>query len=110
MPAGPKSEEAFQRHVVMLAQTYGWRVMHTRPAMVGGKWMTPIQGDPGFPDLVLAHPERGIIFAELKTETGKLRAAQRDWSAVLLAANAEWYLWRPDDLHAIMRRLSLTGP
>ena len=81
------NEAQWQAQVVQLAQTFGWLVQHTRPAKVGDKWVTPITGNVGFPDLVLAHPERGVLFAELK------------------AGGAECYLWRPDDLTAVLKRL-----
>jgi hypothetical protein len=102
---GQMSEAQWQAQVVQLAQTFGWLVQHTRPAKVGDKWVTPITGDVGFPDLVLAHPERGVLFAELKAERGRLSAGQVEWGRVLKAAGAECYLWRPDDLTAVLKRL-----
>jgi hypothetical protein len=99
------NEAQWQSQVVQLAQTFGWLVQHTRPAKVGDKWMTPITGDVGFPDLVLAHPQRGVLFAELKTARGRLSEPQRDWARVLRAGGAECHLWRPDDLLAVMKRL-----
>jgi hypothetical protein len=98
-------EAQWQAQVVQLAQTLGWMVQHTRPAKVGEKWLTPITGDAGFPDLVLAHPKRGVIFVELKTETGRLSAGQVTWRRVLNTGGAEYYLWRPDDLMQVMKRL-----
>ena len=106
----PRSEAAFQIEVVALATTFGWMVSHQRPAKVGDRWMTAITGDVGFPDLVLAHPTKGVIYAELKSRTGKLAPAQAKWRDALQGAGAEWYLWRPDDLKPIMRRLSKAGP
>jgi len=99
------NEAQWQAQVVQLAHTFGWLVQHTRPAKVGDKWMTPITGDVGFPDLVLAHPQRGVLFAELKTARGRLSAAQKDWAQVLGAGGGECHLWRPDDLLAVMKRL-----
>jgi hypothetical protein len=99
------NEAQWQAQVVQLAHTFGWLVQHTRPAKVGDKWMTPITGDVGFPDLVLAHPQRGVLFAELKTARGRLSGAQKDWAQVLGAGGAECHLWRPDDLLAVMKRL-----
>ena len=99
------NEAQWQAQVVQLAQTFGWLVQHTRPAKVGDKWVTPITGNVGFPDLVLAHPERGVLFAELKAERGRLSAGQVEWLTVLKAGGAECYLWRPDDLTAVLKRL-----
>jgi hypothetical protein len=99
------NEAQWQAQVVQLAHTFGWLVQHTRPAKVGDKWMTPITGDVGFPDLVLVHPDRGVVFAELKAERGRLSKGQVRWSSTLKAAGADWYLWRPDDLLQVMKRL-----
>ena len=68
-----------------------------------GKWITT--GAPGFPDVVMAHPERGVIFAELKTDKGKTTAAQDAWLRAL-GPHVECYLWRPSDLDSISTRLS----
>ena len=99
------SEKDWQAQVVQLAGTFGWMVQHSRPAQVGDRWMTAITGDVGFPDLVLAHRTKGVVFAELKTETGRMATAQTDWRDTL-AGHVEWYLWRPSDIAAVMRRLS----
>lgn len=61
----------------------------------------------GFPDLVIAGNE--VIFAELKTETGKISAAQSEWYNRLRNAGATIYLWRPsdwDDIQAVLIRLA----
>jgi hypothetical protein len=99
------NEAQWQAQVVQLAHTLGWLVQHTRPAKVGDKWMTPITGDVGFPDLVLAHPDRGVVFAELKAERGRMSKGQVRWASTLKAAGADCYLWRPDDLLQVMKRL-----
>ena len=100
------NEADWQRQVVQLAGTFGWMVQHSRPAKVGDKWMTAITGNIGFPDLVLAHRTKGVLFVELKAEKGSLRKEQVQWRDTLVAAGAEWYLWRPDDLMQVMKRLS----
>lgn len=100
------SEASFQSVIIGLARTLGWRVHHTRPAQIRpGRWATPITGDAGFPDLVLTHPHRGTIFAELKTSIGRLSDAQVEWLAALNASGAEAYVWRPTDLDAVKARL-----
>ena len=96
----------------------------TTPAGVwagqSGKWSTPIQGDAGFPDLVLAHPQKGVIFAELKSEKGKPTEAQMEWLEVLSNAtygcptkSDHWLVrvcvWRPSDMDEIEARLRLGG-
>ena len=101
----PMSEKDWQAQVVQLAGTFGWMVQHSRPAQVGERWMTAITGQVGFPDLVLAHRTKGVVFVELKTDTGRMATAQTEWRETL-AGHVEWYLWRPSDIAAVMRRLS----
>lgn len=99
-------ERDFQRSVIDLARRTGWRVHHTRPALTQrGRWLTPVQGDVGFPDLVLCRPPR-LIVAELKRVGGRLTAAQRGWlDALGQCAGVECYLWRPEDWDAIVTTL-----
>jgi hypothetical protein len=99
-------ERDFQRAVIDLARLTGWRVHHTRPALTRrGRWLTPIQGDAGFPDLVLVRAGR-VIFAELKRVGGKPTAEQQAWLEALQAcAGVEVYLWTPDDWEAIIDAL-----
>ena len=100
------SERAFQHAVVQLAIMTGWKVNHQLPAQnAAGRWRTPTQGHVGFPDLVLAHPTRGVIFAELKSAVGRVSEAQRDWLDTLELAGVEAYVWRPTDLPFIKSRL-----
>jgi hypothetical protein len=100
-------EREFQQAVVQLARLMGWRVHHTRPALTQrGRWLTPIQGDAGFPDLVLCRPPR-LVIAELKRVRGKPTPAQHGWLEALQAcAGVEVYLWTPDDWDAIVRMLT----
>ena len=100
------NEAALQAAVIELARMTGWKVMHQRPAQIRpGKWVTPVTGDVGFPDLVLAHPSRGVIFAELKTAIGKVSPEQRLWHDTLKAGGAEVHVWRPADISTIRQRL-----
>lgn len=96
-------ERQFQDTVIELAQWLGWVVHAERPAWTSKGYRTPIQGTPGFPDLVLIR-ER-VIFAELKADTGKLSEAQRQWQSLLTTANQEVYVWYPDDWESIKRIL-----
>lgn len=100
------TEAAFQKQVIALAKLHGWRVAHFRPSLNRrGKWQTAVQADgSGFPDLVLVR-ER-VIWAELKTEDGKLSNDQIDWQTDLLDANQEVYVWRPCNWEEIVEALS----
>jgi hypothetical protein len=73
-----------------------------------GSWRTALSGDKGWPDLVLAHRERGFIVCELKAERGVLSTEQKEW-LFHLAPWAECYVWKPRDLEAIARRLGAKG-
>ena len=85
-------EKEWQTQVLGLAKIYGWAHYHT--------W-TSIKSVPGWPDLVLCRPPR-IIFAELKTETGKATEAQAWWLDLLSRCDGvEVALWRPQDLGRI---------
>lgn len=100
----PISEAAFLQQVKALAYIHGWAFHHQSPMRTPrGKIITG--GSVGFPDLVLAHKVRGVIFAELKTTKGKTTAAQDDWLE-RLGPHVECYLWRPWDIDFIATRLS----
>ena len=65
---------------------------------------------PGFPDLVLAHPDGRLIFAELKRDGQYPKTEQRLWlSALSRVAEenplVEVFLWRPSDWENIVHSL-----
>jgi hypothetical protein len=98
------SESSFQQQVKALAYLHGWSLHHSQPSMTRtGRYITT--GSTGFPDIVMAHEKRGLIFAELKTEKGRASEPQLQWLATL-KPHAECYLWRPSDLDFIATRLS----
>jgi hypothetical protein len=98
----PLTEEAWQHQVIDLAKLFKWHVHHARPARTEQGWRTPIQGDKGFPDLVLARNGR-VIFAELKTDSprSRLRPEQEAWARALTPTAGEptheHHVWRPAD-------------
>jgi hypothetical protein len=100
------SEAEFQKVVIDLARRNGWLVYHAVPAQVRpGVWRTTYAGDRGFPDLMMVHPTRGGLFAELKTDKGKVTYEQEQWLDTLQQAGYEAYCWRPAMLDIIMMRL-----
>lgn len=103
-PASPRalldsaiSEKAFQAQVVQLATLNGWLVFHPYDSR---------RSTPGFPDLTLCRPPR-LLLAEIKTQRGQVRQAQREWLAALRQCpEAEVYLWRPgnwDEIERVLR-------
>ena len=98
------TEAQFLAKVKSIASIYGWELHHSTPMLTKqGKWLT--SGSAGFPDLVLAHRTRGLIFAELKTRKGKTSPEQANW-ILRLQPHAECYVWRPDNFDAIIKRLA----
>ena len=96
------NERLFQDQVEQIAKMNGWLVFHPSPHMVRqGVWRSDGKG---FPDLVLAHRERGLIMAELKTADGKLTLDQVRW-ANHVSPWVEHYVWRPAQLDMIAARL-----
>ena len=100
------SERDFQDQIIELAHIYDWTVAHFRPAMKqDGSWRTAVAADgTGFPDLVLVRPPR-LIFAEVKSEKGKVTSEQSSWLRNLAEAKQDVYLWRPSDWEGIVEVL-----
>ena len=102
------TEAQFQKQVIDLAQLWGWRVAHFRPARTATGWRTPVSADgAGFPDLVIAKGGL-LIFAELKTKTGRMSPAQTLWLDALGPTTQARLvtLWRPADWPAIERAIT----
>lgn len=94
-------EKDWQRDVISLARTLGWRVAHFRAVKTPTGYRTPVQGDgAGFPDLCLVRDR--IVFAELKNERGRVSPEQQQWIAALEQAGVEAYVWRPGDLDQVL--------
>lgn len=92
------NEASFQAQVVKLAKLLGWRHYHTHDSR---------RSPGGFPDLVLVKKGRLVIYAELKSDTGKPTEEQTSWLDDLrAAAGLHVYLWRPSDFPEIVRILS----
>lgn len=82
------TEKALQSAIVQTARLLGWRVYHTFDSR---------RSEPGFPDLCMVRG-RELIFAELKTATGKVSAAQYEWlNALADTGHAYVAIWRPAD-------------
>lgn len=86
------TEKAFQSKVVDLARLTGWHVFHPYDMR---------RSEPGWPDLTLVRGPR-LVFAELKTATGKLSSPQIAVLGMLQRTAAEVYIWRPADMDDIV--------
>lgn len=82
------TEAECQRAIVAAASILGYRVHHTRPARSQRGWSTPIQGHPGFPDLVIVGHGRCFI-VELKRRGNKPTADQVHWINQLSMAGVD---------------------
>lgn len=92
----PLKEVQFLRAVSSMAQLAGWKTYHTHDSRHSGA---------GFPDLVLV---RGgaLLFAELKTQGGRLTVPQKEWLALLAAVPGVGAVcWRPDHWPEIEARI-----
>jgi hypothetical protein len=93
------TERDLREQVRDLCKLFGWKLYFS--------W-TSIHSPRGFPDLVLVSPERKrVIFAELKTEQGKVSEYQQEWIEALTQAGAEVYVWRPSRIEDIARLLRI---
>ncbi len=90
------SEKDFQKQIIELAKTFGWKVYHP--------WLS-INSARGWPDLSMAR-ER-LVFVELKSTTGKVSDSQRDWIDAINAAGGEAYAWWPKDWDEAVRVLGM---
>jgi hypothetical protein len=92
------SEREFQDLVKDYATLNGWLLYHTLDSR---------GSSPGFPDLTLLRCRPSdLLFAELKSESGKVRPEQLVWIEGLRAAGVNAYLWRPSDWDEILVRLA----
>ena len=89
------TEKQFQAGVIKLARSCKWQVYHTYDSR---------RSQAGFPDLVLVRDV--CLFRELKTNSGKVSAAQKQWIETLAAAGCDVAIWRPDDWPTIIDTLT----
>lgn len=88
-------EKDFQKRITDLCDWLGLRWYHSNDSR---------RDNAGFPDLVIVGPG-GVVFAELKSRTGRVSAAQEHWNLALLMAGQEAFIWRPEDWATIEAKL-----
>lgn len=89
VPVSRMTEHELDFEVVCLARKYILRSFHFPDSRR--------VDTPGWPDRVLIGPH-GVLFRELKTETGVLSRDQRVTGYQLTAAGLDFAVWRPSDL------------
>lgn len=104
------SEGALQAKVIELAKLEGWLTHHVRAAQTSKGWRTPLQGDKGYPDLTLVHPDGLLVVAELKAMRGRETPEQARWLDAMNGAELHSYLWKPDDWGYIEQLLKARCP
>ncbi len=97
-------ETILQQNTIELFRRLGWLVYHTHNSR---------NSEPGMLDLILVKAPR-IIFAEIKSQKGKLTKSklnkhgrlmpgQEDWFEQLQGCPVESYIWRPSDWENIVK-------
>lgn len=78
---GRALERECQSAIIQAAQSLGYRAHAERQARVEGSWRTPVEGDAGFPDLVIIGYGHIFIY-ELKRLPVKYQRGQLEWLAL----------------------------
>lgn len=93
------TETQWQAQVETWAKRAGWLGYHVRDSRGSAR---------GFPDCVFVRPQTSeIVWAELKTERGKVTPSQQVWIEALKACNQRVFVLRPSDEWFIKRILGL---
>ncbi len=91
------TEKEFMVEIIHHARIFGWLVYHTHDSRHSAK---------GYPDLTLCHSKlKRILFMEVKTERGKVGAAQYEWLDAINAAGGTARVVRPSDWDQVVRLL-----
>lgn len=109
MTARP-TEAACQQTIIEAATLAGWRVHAERPARTANGWATPIQGHPGWPDLILVRAGRCLAI-ELKRRPRQPDPDQTIWLDLLRGAGIDARLvWVPEQMHELIDELTRSTP
>lgn len=95
------TERDWGLQVEVWAKRGGWLYFHAFNSYGSAK---------GFPDYVFVRAATGeVVYAELKSESGKLTTQQMTWRDALIRAGQRWYCWRPSMEAECKRVLGLTA-
>ena len=99
-PREDKWQKVAERFFVPKTMDFGCLIYHTKISE---------RSHPGFPDICVMEPVSGItVFAELKTETGKVTQSQYEWLMASQACGHWTFVWRPseaDELKDMAQRI-----
>jgi hypothetical protein len=99
-------EEDYEDTLVAAARALGYRVHVERKARGAGGYRTPIKGDAGWPDVVIAGHGRHLVL-ELKRPPNGPTPEQLAWLEELRAAGVDARLLVvPDELDALLEELA----
>ena len=97
MSASALTEAAFQTRITDFCERVRLKWFHDND---------PLRNNPGWLDLTIGGPG-GVLFRELKTDTGRLTTDQKDWLHLLQAAGYDAGVWRPRDWeHVVLPELN----
>lgn len=103
------NEREFTTWALKQARARGWMGGHLSNMRVVrqklGIRAIPDKDAAGFPDLVLVHPLRGVLWIELKMPKGRLKPEQVAWLVALRSAGERVYVFyshQQDDLLAVL--------
>ncbi len=87
-------EDDYLQGLLDAAAAGGWMVHHDGRSDLAQQ----IAGQAGFPDIVAAHPERGVVIAwEVKRDRGRHGPGQESWLDAFARADVETRTIWPDD-------------
>jgi len=96
-------EATLLTNIRTLAHQQGWLFHHVKDS----------RGcDPGYPDICCVKPGHPVLFAELKSRTGKVTEEQATWLGVLSHSvpPVQVFVWRPQDWAEIVTILTRSTP
>lgn len=103
-------EREWQDTVFAAARALGWTVNHVRTTRGKGGRHTTSTSVVGWPDAEMVHPKHGIIYVELKSQSGRLSEAQVRVLDMIEQAGGRVFVWRPSDWPAVVDVLKGPAP